>query len=107
MAPTSSSESGADRSTPPISAPMWTERGVTFIMSDSARKLDYLESRGSGRRAAAGPATPATAPHDPGPWPEGFTASREQIHDDMGRLTGGPETTIGNDHRPACSSRCT
>ena len=30
-------------------------------------------------------------PWDPGPWPEGFTVSREQIYDDMGRLTGGPE----------------
>ncbi len=27
-------------------------------------------------------------PHDPGPWPEGFTVSREQIYDDDGRLTG-------------------
>ena len=27
-------------------------------------------------------------PHDPGPWPQDFTVSREQIHDDMGRLTG-------------------
>lgn len=26
-----------------------------------------------------------------GPWPEGFTVSREQIYDDMGRLTGGPQ----------------
>ncbi len=30
---------------------------------------------------------------DLGPWPEGFTVSREQIYDDMGRLTGG----TGND----------
>ena len=30
-------------------------------------------------------------PHDPGSWPQGFTVSREQIHDDMGRLTGGSE----------------
>ena len=28
---------------------------------------------------------------DLGPWPEGFTVSREQIYDDMGRLTGGPD----------------
>lgn len=27
---------------------------------------------------------------DPGPWPNRFTTSREQIYDDMGRLTGGP-----------------
>ena len=30
-------------------------------------------------------------PWDPGPWPEGFTVSRDQIYDDRGRLTGGPE----------------
>ena len=34
-------------------------------------------------------------PWDPGPWPEGFTVSREQIYDDMGRLTGGPEDVSG------------
>ena len=36
-------------------------------------------------------------PWDPGPWPEGFTVSREQIYDDMGRLTGGPEDGSGGD----------
>ena len=36
-------------------------------------------------------------PHDPGPWPEGFTVSREQLYDDMGRLTGGPENVTGDD----------
>ena len=35
-------------------------------------------------------------PWDPGPWPEGFTVSREQIYDDMGRLTGGPEDISGD-----------
>ena len=28
---------------------------------------------------------------------EGFTVSREQIYDDMGRLTGGPEDDSGSD----------
>ena len=37
------------------------------------------------------------SPHDPGPWPEGFTVSREQIYDDMGRLTGGPENASSDD----------
>ena len=37
-------------------------------------------------------------PYDPGSWPEGFTVSREQIYDDMGRLTGGPEDMPGDDH---------
>lgn len=36
-------------------------------------------------------------PHDPGSWPQDFTVSREQIYDDMGRLTGGPEDTSGDD----------
>jgi len=31
-----------------------------------------------------------------GVWPEGFTVSREQIYDDMGRLTGGPEDGFGS-----------
>lgn len=35
-------------------------------------------------------------PHDPGPWPEGFTASREQLYDDRGRLTGGPGGDTGD-----------
>lgn len=34
---------------------------------------------------------------DMGPWPNGFTVSREQIYDDMGRLTGGPEGDSGGD----------
>ncbi len=37
-------------------------------------------------------------PHDPGPWPRGFTVSREQIYDDMGRLTGGHEDMLTDDH---------
>lgn len=36
-------------------------------------------------------------PWNGGPWPEGFTVSREQIYDDMGRLTGGPEEESGSD----------
>ena len=34
---------------------------------------------------------------DPGPWPEGFRVSREQIYDGMGHLTGGPENASGDD----------
>ena len=37
-------------------------------------------------------------PHDPGPWPKGFTVSREQIYDDMGRLTGGSDNASCDDH---------
>ena len=35
-------------------------------------------------------------PYDPGSWPQGFTVSREQIYDDMGRLGGGPEDSSGD-----------
>ena len=38
-------------------------------------------------------------PWDPGPWPEGFTVSREQIYDDRGRLAGGSEDDSGGDGR--------
>ena len=34
-------------------------------------------------------------PWDPGPWPDGFTVSREEIYDETGRLIGGPEDTLG------------
>ena len=37
-------------------------------------------------------------PHDPGPWPEDFTASREQLYDDMGRLSGGTGNASGDNH---------
>ena len=30
-----------------------------------------------------------------GSWPEGFTVSREQIYDEFGRLTGGPQDDAG------------
>ena len=36
-------------------------------------------------------------PHDPGSWPQDFTVSRDQIYDDMGRLTGGTEDMSGDD----------
>ena len=39
-------------------------------------------------------------PHDPDPWPKGFTGSREQMYDDMGRLTGGPENASRGDQLP-------
>ncbi len=31
-----------------------------------------------------------------GSWPPGFTGSREQIHDECGRLTGGPQDETGH-----------
>ncbi len=31
-----------------------------------------------------------------GSWPPGFTGSREQIYDECGRLTGGPQDETGN-----------
>ena len=35
--------------------------------------------------------------HDSGSWPKGFRVSREQIYDDIGRLTGGSENMSGED----------
>ena len=32
-----------------------------------------------------------------GTWPPGFTVGREQIYDEAGRLTGGPQDKAGND----------
>ena len=32
-----------------------------------------------------------------GSWPPGFTVSREQIYDEFGRLTGGPQHDISED----------
>ena len=32
-----------------------------------------------------------------GSWPPGFTVSREQIYDEFGRLTGGPQDNIPED----------
>ena len=34
-----------------------------------------------------------------GSWPTGFTVSREQIHDEPGRLTGGPQVDVGEGFR--------
>ena len=34
-----------------------------------------------------------------GYWPPGFTVSREQIYDDLGRLTGGPQDNPEDDRR--------
>ena len=31
-----------------------------------------------------------------GSWPPGFTVSREQIYDEFGRLTGGPQDELGH-----------
>ena len=62
-------------------------------------------ARGEGAPESAGPPVrrrrfsirEILPPHDPGPWPEGFTVSREQIYDDMGRLTGGSENASGDE----------
>ncbi len=43
---------------------------------------------------------PPYDPDDPGSWPQGFTVSREQIYDDMARLTGGPEDSSGDNEEP-------
>lgn len=62
------------------------------------------------RRAESAPARVEELPHDRkfdidafwppirgGSWPPGFTVSREQIYDDFGRLTGGPQDDLDDD----------
>ena len=43
-------------------------------------------------------------PHDPGSWPQGFTVSREQIYDDMARLTGDPRIRPATTKNPCASA---
>ena len=92
--------------------PLWSSLRMYIGRGDSlARSAEGWRLRAAGIEAETAPG-PAAAParqrrfsireilppHNPGPWPEGFTVSREQIYDDMGRLTGGPEDMPGDDH---------
>ena len=87
-------------------------RGYTLVRQTAERIIREMdaeeeETREAARQEARSGSAEAPArqrrfsireilpPHDPGPWPEDFTVSREQIHDDMGRLTGGPEDLPG------------
>ena len=56
-----------------------------------ARGAEVSEATGTPARRRRFSIREILPPYDPGPWPEGFTVSREQLYDDMGRLTGGPE----------------
>ena len=71
----------------------WTARDADIdleahIFAYSAGTHERLGNAGGQRRFNLDRDFP---PWDPGPWPEGFTVSRDQIYDDRGRLTGGPE----------------
>ncbi len=78
----------------------WAAREVEFDAESPvfAHAADTRERRGKVDRKRAFNLDRDFPPWDPGPWPEGFTVSREQIYDDMGRLTGGPED-ISDDGR--------
>ena len=71
-------------------------------MDIEAETLVFARGEASSRRPERPrggdfPSREILPPHDPGPWPEGFTVSREQIYDDLGSLTGGPENASGGD----------
>ncbi len=77
----------------------WRTRAVdleeeTLVFSRSA---DAEAQPGKAGRKPAFDLDRDFPPWDPGPWPEGFTVSREQIYDDRGRLTGGPERETGGE----------
>ena len=73
------------------------EQGEDSMNELTAGLREALPAAGLHRRPAAGSKARDWnldrdfPPWNGGPWPEGFTVSREQIYDDMGRLTGGPE----------------
>ena len=50
-----------------------------------ARREDKLKLREKPRRLEKFSIEKILPPHDPGPWPEGFTVRREQIYDEDGR----------------------
>ena len=50
-----------------------------------ARREKKPESPGEPRRRRKFSIEEILPPHDPGPWPEGFSVSREQIYDEDGR----------------------
>ena len=76
----------------------WRTRAVDLDMETLVfeRLPDAAEPDEAPRERWRFSITEILPPHDPGPWPEGFTANREQIYDDMGRLTGGPEGDPGD-----------
>ena len=93
----------------PISRPAGGGMADSRAVGVEAKKPSCSCVRWTGSLASAG--TPARQrrfsireilpPHDPGPWPEGFTVSREHIYDNMGRLTG----RIGEQHPTATADQ--
>ena len=63
---------------------------------DAARQEARPESAEAPARQRGFSIVEILPPHDPGSWPQDFTVSREQIYDDMGGLTGGPEDLSGD-----------
>ena len=87
---------------------------ATVILSLGRRRNGsferWMSERRRGRSCAGGPPESAEAParrrrfsireilppHDVGSWPQDFTVRREQIHDDVGRLTEWAEDLSGD-----------
>lgn len=65
--------------------------GLGYRDPQSERPADPADSRASRRLDLDFPAV------DMGSWPEGFTASREEIYDEAGRLNGGLREDSGGD----------
>ncbi len=71
----------------------WKTRAVdleaeTLVFERAERPSERVHARSQGRKFNLDEIWPAVPG---GSWPPGFTVSREQIYDDFGRLTGGPQ----------------
>ena len=65
----------------------WTTRAIdldreTLVFERTVREPEPAETPGSGQEFDL---DRDLAPHNPGPWPAGFTVTREQIYDDETR----------------------
>ena len=75
----------------------WRTRSVdleaeTLVFERAAAAASEAETGESGKKFDLDEFWPAIAG---GSWPPGFTVSREQIYDETGRLTGGPQDEAG------------
>ena len=84
----------------------WPQLYSRLASGGMAHSRDGRRRGGEGGRAPESAEAPARQrefsireilpPHDPGSWPQDFTVSREQIHEDVGRLTGWAEDLSGD-----------
>ena len=85
--------------TPPHTVPDSEETGTARPNIPQAETLVVERAKGTSNKTQVAPRTrkfdlDKLWPAIPGgSWPPGFTVSREQIYDEFGRLTGGPQTS--------------